>query len=191
MHFIHYNFWVEFVIWFCARTTPPLPMFVFVSNLLIWSLNFESNFKMQRWLICIIWHSIRASTSVDAKSYKMQKILHFTHFDQNNTHISGCKIVHKCIIVTVTVHIYTVIVALTFNILVIFSLSLSLVAHSHLTLPFSHSIKSSNHPISRRSKHGSCHRRRSKRGSCLWISCCLMVLISGFLVGSSNHPISR
>jgi len=121
----------------------------------------------------------------------MQKILHFTHFDPINTHINGCKIVHKCAIATVTVHICTVNVALAFNILVIFSFSLSLVAHSHLTLPFSHFIKSSNHLISRWSKRGSRHHHQSKCGYCLWISRCLMVLISGFLVGSSNHPISR
>ena len=70
----------------------------------------------------------RASTLVDAKSCKMQKTLHFTHFNQKNTHISGCKIVHKCIIATVTAHICMVTVAFAFNILVIFSLSLSLVA---------------------------------------------------------------
>ena len=42
----------------------------------------------------------RASTSVDAKSCKTEKTLYFTHFDQKNTHISGCKIVHKCTSVT-------------------------------------------------------------------------------------------
>ena len=113
---------------------------------MIWSLNSKSNFKMQRWLICIIWHSIRASTSVDAKSCKMQKILHFTHFDPKNTHISGCKIVHKCTIATVTVHICTVNVALAFNILVIFSLFLSLACLWLLTLTsLSHFLISSNH----------------------------------------------
>ena len=55
----------------------------------------------------------RASTSVDAKSCKMQKTLHFTHFDIN---INGCKIVHKCTSVTVNVHICTVTIALAFNI---------------------------------------------------------------------------
>ena len=58
----------------------------------------------------------------------MQKTFHFIHFDQKNTHISRCKIVHKCTNVTIIVHICTIIVALAFNILVIFSLSLSLVA---------------------------------------------------------------
>ena len=48
----------------------------------------------------------RASVSVDAKSCKIQKTLHF----------SGCKIVHKCTTATVTVHICTVTVALAFNI---------------------------------------------------------------------------
>ena len=102
---------------------------------------------------------------MDAKSCKIQKTLHFTHFDQKNTHISGCKIVHKYTIATVTVHICTTVatvtvhicntvatvtmhicttvtVALAFNIIVIFTLSLSLVA---LTLHFSHLLKSSNH----------------------------------------------
>ena len=71
---------------------------------------------------------IRATTLVDAKSCKIQKALHFTHFDQKNTYISECKIVHKCTSTTVTVHIYMVTIALAFNILVFFSLSLSLVA---------------------------------------------------------------
>ena len=87
---------------------------------------------------------IRATTSVDAKSCKIQKALHFTHFDQKNTYISECKIVHKCTSTTVTVHIYMVTIALAFNILVFFfSLLVSSCSHSHLTLPFSHLIKSS------------------------------------------------
>ena len=78
---------------------------------------------------------IRATTSVDAKSCKIQKALHFTHFDQKNTYISECKIVHKYTSTTVTVHIYTVTVTLAFNILVFFFLSpclqlLSLSPHS-------------------------------------------------------------
>ena len=50
------------------------------------------------------------------------------------THISGCKIVHKCTNATIIVHICTIIVALAFNILVIFSLSLSLVAFTLTSL---------------------------------------------------------
>ena len=74
---------------------------------------------------------------MDAKSSKIQKSLHFTYFDQKNTYISGCKIVHKCTIATVIVHICTVTVALAFIILIISSLSLSLgFGQSHLTLPF-------------------------------------------------------
>ena len=62
---------------------------------------------------------------------KYEKTLHFTHFDKKKkkNHISGCKIVHKYINATVTVHICTVTVAFAFNILPFFSL--------HLTLFFS------------------------------------------------------
>ena len=74
------------------------------------------------------------STSVDAKSCKMQKTFHFTHFDQKNTHITGCKIVYKCTIATV--HICTVTVAFAFNILLFFCLSF----YSLLTLS-EHSLK--------------------------------------------------
>ena len=84
---------------------------------------------------------LRASTLVDVKSWKIQKVLHFTHFDQRNTYIIECKIVHKCISATVIVHICTVIVALAFNILAIFlspclwfvSLSLFLIWSNHQT----------------------------------------------------------
>ena len=68
----------------------------------------------------------RASASVDAKSCKIQKTLHFTHFDQKNTHISWCKIVHKCTTATVTVHICTVTVTLTFNIYIYIYIYISL-----------------------------------------------------------------
>ena len=75
---------------------------------------------------------LRASTSVDAKSSKIQKSLHFTHFDQKNTHISGCKIVHKSTIDQIMPPCLSLSHAslslLEFNILIIFSLSLSLVA---------------------------------------------------------------
>ena len=64
----------------------------------------------------------------------MEKWTNFTQFEQKNTHISGCKIVHLCTVVTVTVHICTVAtvtvhictitVAYAFNILLVFSLSL-------------------------------------------------------------------
>ena len=49
----------------------------------------------------------------------MKKLTDFTHSEQKNTHISGCKIVHKCTIATVTVHICTATVACAFNILII------------------------------------------------------------------------
>ena len=50
--------------------------------------------------------------------YKKLSILHI--FSIKNTHISGCKIMHKCTNAIVTVHICTVIVARAFNILVFF-----------------------------------------------------------------------
>ena len=40
----------------------------------------------------------------------MEKVTDFTHFEQKNNHISGCKVVHKCTIAIVTVHIAIVIV---------------------------------------------------------------------------------
>ena len=49
----------------------------------------------------------------------MEKWSNFTQFEQKNTHISGCKIVHLC-----TVAICTVTVAYAFNILLVFFLSL-------------------------------------------------------------------
>ena len=54
----------------------------------------------------------------------MEKRANFTQFEQKNTHISGCKIMHLCTIVTITVHICTVTVAYAFNILLVFFLSL-------------------------------------------------------------------
>ena len=63
----------------------------------------------------------------------MEKGANFTQFEQKNTHISGCKIVHLCIIATVTMH-----VAYALNILLVFSLSRRCShSHSHLTLSFS------------------------------------------------------
>ena len=47
----------------------------------------------------------------------MKKLTDFTHSEQKNIHINGCKIVHKCTIATVPVHICTAIVACAFNIL--------------------------------------------------------------------------
>ena len=63
----------------------------------------------------------------------MEKGTNFTQFEQKNTHISGCKIVHLCTIATVTWHICTVTVAYAFNILLVF-FSLSLVSALILTL---------------------------------------------------------
>ena len=51
---------------------------------------------------------------------KIEKVLRYTYFDQKHTHISECKIVQKCISVTVTVHICMITVTRAFNILVFF-----------------------------------------------------------------------
>ena len=53
------------------------------------------------------------------KSCNIEKVTDFTHFEQKNTHISKCKIVHKCTRAIVTVQICTVTIALAFNILII------------------------------------------------------------------------
>ena len=86
----------------------------------------------------------RASTSVGGYSSIIQKLFHFTHFNQKYTHISGCKVVHNYTNATVTVHICMVIVARVFTILIISSLSyvwlsfqLSL-SHFITALSFSH-----------------------------------------------------
>ena len=54
---------------------------------------------------------VRALASVCVKSCKIEKVAHFTHFEQKDTHISGCKIVHLCTITIVTVRICTITVA--------------------------------------------------------------------------------
>ena len=59
---------------------------------------------------------------------KIEKVTNFTQFEQKITHISGCKLVYKYTIATVTVHICTIIVACVFNILIIFSYSWSLLS---------------------------------------------------------------
>ena len=65
---------------------------------------------------------LRATALVDAKLCKIEKVAHFTYFEQKNTYISRCKIVHLCTIATITVHICTVTVACAFIILLVFSL---------------------------------------------------------------------
>ena len=62
----------------------------------------------------------RATASAHAKSCKIQKVVHFTHFEQKKTYISGCKIVHKCTSAAINMHICTVTIACAFNILVVF-----------------------------------------------------------------------
>ena len=53
------------------------------------------------------------------KSCNIEKVTDFTHFEQKNTHISKCKIVHKCTRAIVNVQICTVTIALACNILII------------------------------------------------------------------------
>ena len=74
-----------------------------------------------------ITKQIRASTSMDAKLCKMQKILHFTHFDQKNTNISEYKNVYKCSIATVTMYMYGYCSTCIYY-FIIFFLSLSLLS---------------------------------------------------------------
>ena len=69
---------------------------------------------MYRYIFYSIFSWDKALASVCIKSCKIEKVAHFTHLEQKNTHISGCKIVHLCTIATVTVH------------LLVFSLSFSL-----------------------------------------------------------------
>ena len=76
----------------------------------------------------LITKQIRASTSMDAKFCKMQKILHFTHFDQKNTNISEYKNVYKCSIATVTVYMHGYCSTCIYYFILFFSLSLSLVS---------------------------------------------------------------
>ena len=84
--------------------------------------------------------SLRAITLVDAK---WEKVLILHNLEQKNTHISGCKIVHLCIIAIVTMHICTVTVALAFIILLVFSLSFSLSLGLLSLSPHSHCRRSS------------------------------------------------
>ena len=49
---------------------------------------------------------VRVTALVDEKSCKIEKVAYFIHFEQKNTHINGCKIVHLCTIATITMHIY-------------------------------------------------------------------------------------
>ena len=56
--------------------------------------------------------ALRAIASKVAKLCKMQKVVNFTHFNQKNTYICACKIVHIYKSVTVTVYICTITVAL-------------------------------------------------------------------------------
>ena len=68
----------------------------------------------------VLGHSSLPTTSTLVKSCKIQKVTYFTHFDQKNAHISGCKILHKYTSVTVTVHICIVTATLLYIILVVF-----------------------------------------------------------------------
>ena len=66
----------------------------------------------------------------------MEKVTTFTQFEQKITHISGCKLVYKYKIATVTVHICAVTITCVFNILIIFSFSLSLLSPHSLFFSF-------------------------------------------------------
>ena len=88
-----------------------------------------------------VYFILRASPSVCAKLCKTEKVINFPHFEQKITHISGCKIVHKCTITTVTLQICIVTVSCAFNILIIFSLSSLYVTLTSLS--FSHFIRDS------------------------------------------------
>ena len=72
-----------------------------------------------------ITKQIRASTSMDAKLCKMQKIFHFTHFDPKNTNISEYKNVYKCSIAIVTVYMHGYCSTCIYYFIIFFSLSLS------------------------------------------------------------------
>ena len=80
-------------------------------NIYIWLIIIELNFV-----------TIRATASAVIKSCIIQIVHHFAHFNPKNAHISQCKSVQICTIVTITVHIYTATLALPFNILVFVSL---------------------------------------------------------------------
>ena len=80
-------------------------------NIYIWLIIIELNFV-----------TIRATASAVIKSCIIQIVHHFAHFNPKNAHISQCKSVQICTLVTITVHIYTATLALPFNILVFVSL---------------------------------------------------------------------
>ena len=60
---------------------------------------------------------VRATASEVAKLCKIQKVVNFTHFNEKNTHINVCKIVHIYKSAIVTVHICIVTIALHTNVL--------------------------------------------------------------------------
>ena len=80
-------------------------------NIYIWLIIIELNFI-----------TIRATASAVVKSCIIQIVHHFAHFNPKNAHISQCKSVQICTIVTITVHICTATLALPFNILAFVSL---------------------------------------------------------------------
>lgn len=73
-------------------------------------------------IVCLILHQLNTKSIPISMCKVMQneKVTDFTHFEQKNTHISRCKIVHKCTIATEIVHIRTITVACAFNILLFF-----------------------------------------------------------------------
>ena len=110
---------------------------------------------------------VDALTSAGEQFCKIEKGSPFTHFGLIITHISGCKIMHFCTIVTVTVHICTVTVVLSFIILLVFSLSfslyfwlllLSLSPHSH----YCRSSENAAHASTKNAIHSSTESTTSK-----------------------------
>ena len=80
------------------------------------------------WEHCeLIIGMLRTTTSEVVKLCKMQKVVNFTHFNQKNTYIYACKIVHIYKSVTIIVHMCTVTVALH---LIFYYMFLSLSPHS-------------------------------------------------------------
>ena len=67
------------------------------SNLAFQPWSFEFNFSTRNWKSFTLL-PLKATASVDAKSCKIEKVAHFTHFEQKNTHISGYKTVHIIIL---------------------------------------------------------------------------------------------
>ena len=109
----------------------------------IWPIQYyHMGFKIN--LMKLVIGQLRASTSVDAKLRKIQKVTNFTHFAQKIFHIDLSKTVYTC--VTLIVYICTVTVAMYPIILLIshfthfFSLSSPCTTNSVLDFSYPHLI---------------------------------------------------